>query len=195
MSHPGSSTTLVKRPASPVWRWKPRIQYHSASQDGCPMSPNFLLGPIASTKLHAPFLKERRTRGLVWGSVQEIRGVCVGVAGALHGLNKMGRSPFQCFLFRAKPRRSRTLTRRANDAKDLQLSGPFLEIFSKSSNHRQASTLPLAWANTPKVSGRYYLRDESQPICISNLRPNRALSPPAALRRLSAHVFPTASHR
>jgi hypothetical protein len=27
--------------------------------------------------------------------------VCVGVAGALHGLNKMGRSPFRCCLFRA----------------------------------------------------------------------------------------------
>jgi hypothetical protein len=27
--------------------------------------------------------------------------VCVGVAGALHGLNKMGRSPFRCFPFRA----------------------------------------------------------------------------------------------
>ena len=101
------------------------------------MSPNFLLGPIASTKLHAPFLKERRTRGPVWGSVQEIRGVCVGVAGTLHGLNKMGRSPFQCFLLRAKkPRPRRNLTERATDAKptcpgmpwrDQRFRGPLLE--------------------------------------------------------------------
>jgi hypothetical protein len=26
-------------------------------------------------KPHAPFLKERRTRSLVWGGVQEIRGI------------------------------------------------------------------------------------------------------------------------
>jgi hypothetical protein len=68
---------------------------------GCPMAPNFLLRPTASTKLHAPFLKERRTRGLVQCSLQEIRGVCTGGAGALHGLNKMGRSPLRCFLSRA----------------------------------------------------------------------------------------------
>jgi hypothetical protein len=34
--------------------------------------------------------------------------VCAGVAGALHGLKKMGRSPFRCCLLRsAKPKQER----------------------------------------------------------------------------------------
>ena len=67
--------------------------------------PHGLEFPVAFNgfhKLHAPFVKERRTRGLVRGSLQEIRGVCTGVAGALRGLNKMGRSP-SAVLFRVQP--------------------------------------------------------------------------------------------
>src|SRR5882672_1884933 len=66
-----------------------------------PHGPEFPVGSNGFHKLHAPFLKERRTRGRIQGSLQEIRGVCTGVAGALHGLNKMGRSPFRCCLSRA----------------------------------------------------------------------------------------------
>ncbi len=56
------------------------------------MAPNFLLGSNGFHKLHAPFLKERRTRGRIQGSLQEIRGVCAGISGALHGLNEMGKA-------------------------------------------------------------------------------------------------------
>ncbi len=39
--------------------------------------------------------------------------VCAGVAGALHGLNEMGRSPFRCCLSRAaKPNKEKSITRR-----------------------------------------------------------------------------------
>ena len=54
--------------------------------------------------------------------------VCAGVAGALHGLNKMGRSPFRrCLSLAAKSKNEGEL----NDAKpsDLQFRGPFLEMF------------------------------------------------------------------
>jgi len=83
--------------------------------------------------------------------------VCVGVAGALHGLNKMGRSPFLCCLFRAaKSKNEKTLQQLGSKAPDkavilsealrssianrsrracaerreLQFCGPFLEMFS-----------------------------------------------------------------
>ena len=55
-----------------------------------PHGPEFPVGSNGFHKLHAPFLKERRTRRRIQGSLQEIRGVCAGVAGALHGLNEMG---------------------------------------------------------------------------------------------------------
>ena len=63
-----------------------------------PHGPEFPVESNGFHKLHAPFLKERRTRGLVQGSLQKIRGVCTGVAGALHGLNEMGRSPISANL-------------------------------------------------------------------------------------------------
>ena len=117
---------MTKERAVPLARLKPRSLSFSVPLDGCPMAPNFLLGPIASTKLHAPFLKERRTRGLVQGSVQEIRGVCTGVAGALHGLNEMGRSPFRCCLSRApKPNNEKNITRRPERCE----AEPFVEMF------------------------------------------------------------------
>ena len=56
--------------------------------------------------------------------------VCAGVAGALHGLNKMGRSPFRCCLLRApKPKNEKDSHPRADDAKpcDLRFRGPLLE--------------------------------------------------------------------
>jgi hypothetical protein len=71
----------------------------SFSLDGVPHGPEFPVGFNGFHRLHAPFLNERRTRGVFQGSVQEIRGVCAGVAGALHGLKKMGRSPFRCCFF------------------------------------------------------------------------------------------------
>jgi hypothetical protein len=64
--------------------------------------------------------------------------VCVGAAGALHGLNRMGRSPFRCSLFtcsETKETRS-SLPGDANDVKptcpgvpwrDLRFRGPLLE--------------------------------------------------------------------
>ena len=93
---------------------KLRILHPSVPLDGCPMAPNFLLMPMGPTNFMRLSLKERRTRGLVQGSVQEIRGVCTGVAGALHGLKEVGRSPFRCCLSRAaKPRNEGTLSRPA----------------------------------------------------------------------------------
>jgi hypothetical protein len=75
-----------------------------------PHVPEFPVDANGFHKLHAPFLKERRTRGLVQGSVQEIRGVCTGVAGALHGLKEMGRSPFRCSLWcAAKPKKEKPI--------------------------------------------------------------------------------------
>jgi hypothetical protein len=108
-------------------RAKPRILNCLSPWTGAPC-PEFPVRSSGSRKLHAPFLTERRTRGFVQGSLQEIRGVCAGVAGALHGLNKMGRSPFRCSASRAaRPKNedfspaSRTMRR------DLQFRGPFLE--------------------------------------------------------------------
>src|ERR1700732_4430868 len=46
-----------------------------------PHGPEFPGEANGFQKLHAPFLKERRTRGLVQGSVQEIRGVRPSVHG------------------------------------------------------------------------------------------------------------------
>jgi hypothetical protein len=40
-----------------------------------PHIPDFLWSLVGSTKLYAPFLNERRTRGRVQGCVQEIRGI------------------------------------------------------------------------------------------------------------------------
>jgi hypothetical protein len=58
--------------------------------------PEFPVGFNGFHKLHAPFLKERRTRGRIQGSLQEIRGVCAGISGALHGLTRWGEAPFRC---------------------------------------------------------------------------------------------------
>jgi hypothetical protein len=43
-------------------------------EQGCPISP-ISCGISWVRELHAPFLNERRTRGRVQGSVQEIRGI------------------------------------------------------------------------------------------------------------------------
>jgi hypothetical protein len=52
--------------------------------------------------------------------------VCAGVAGALHGLNEMGRSPFRCCLSRApKPHNEKNITRRPERCE----AGPFVEMF------------------------------------------------------------------
>ena len=94
---------------------QPKIPHDPFPLDGCPMAPNFLLGPTGSTSFMRLSFKERRTLGLVQSSLQEIRGVCVGVAGALHGLNRIGRSPFRCFLFACSEAKQdlRTQSRRA----------------------------------------------------------------------------------
>jgi len=63
-------------------------------------------------KLHAPFLKERRTRGLVRGSLQEIRAVCT--RGATPWVEQDGAKPIP--LSRAA---------KSNQRSDPQFSGTF----------------------------------------------------------------------
>ena len=63
----GCYAALDRRPFGP-----PSL---STTNDGCPGSPEFPVKLGGFRALHAPFLKERRTRGFVHGSVQEIRGI------------------------------------------------------------------------------------------------------------------------
>ena len=60
-----------------------------------PHGPEFPVEANGFQKPHAPFLNERRIRGLVQGSVQEIRGVRPGV----HGPKTMGAAPRALLLF------------------------------------------------------------------------------------------------
>jgi hypothetical protein len=55
--------------------------------------------------------------------------VCAGVAGALHGLNKMGRSPFRCCLSRpAKSKNEKNPSPASRTMRsDLRFRGPLLE--------------------------------------------------------------------
>ena len=71
------------------------------------MAPNFLLGPMGSTNFMRLSLKKGAHAAVSRAACRKFGVFAVGVAGALHGLNKMGRSPFRCCLSVQRNQRTR----------------------------------------------------------------------------------------
>jgi hypothetical protein len=67
--------------------------------------------------------------------------VCAGVAGALHGLNKMGRSPFRCCLLRsAKPKNEKDRNQVVHDenkTKEISIDSPYCATGSQRNRRRR----------------------------------------------------------
>jgi hypothetical protein len=70
------------------------------------MAPNFLLSPMGSTNFMRLSLKKGADVDLSCAACRKFGVFVPASAGALHGLNKMGRSPFRCYLSRtANPKK------------------------------------------------------------------------------------------